>query len=307
MEEKKMPKEEFRYYEMPVGRYDLALLGEKWITTYCTEIQHFHNYFEVGFCHYGSGIVYLGEGYQPYQKGTISLIPGNFPHGVHSAKGSTCFWEFLYIDLYGFIEKCYAKDPYAKAQTLQNILNVPVLIASEEYPMLSNVITAILEENREQREWDREAVNGYLYVFLQELIRLNDSTSAGHAPYSAYAEKIRPALLFIEEHYAEKLKISELAAICHISETYFRRIFAECIHLSPLEYINNIRIQKACRFLLKEDISMHTLAWKVGFSSVSTLERNFGKIVGESPKQWKLKQRSETGFVNYNIKALKGW
>ena len=37
--------EEFRYYEMPVGRYDLALLGDKWITNYHTNEQHFHNFF----------------------------------------------------------------------------------------------------------------------------------------------------------------------------------------------------------------------------------------------------------------------
>ena len=67
-----------------------------------------------------------------------------------------------------------------------------------------------------------------------------------------------------------------------------------------------VRVQKACDFLKKEDISMNALAWKVGFSSVSTLERNFKKIVGASPKQWKLKGAGGE-FVSYRTRALRGW
>lgn len=299
--------EEFRYYEMPMGRYDLALLGDKWITTYRTGVQHFHNYFEIGYCHYGSGVVFLGEEFQEYRNGTISLIPSNFPHGVHSAEGSTCFWEFLYIDIVGFIDKCYEKDAYGKAQILQNILNVPLLVETEDYPRLSNLVKSILDENREQQALNREAVCGYLYVLIQELIRLNENISLEKKNDSLHVEKIRQALVYVETHYSKEIKIKELAEVCNISEPYFRKLFVSCMNISPLEYVNTIRIQKACEFLQKEDIPMNALAWKVGFSSVSTFERNFKKIVGDSPKQWKLKGGSDKEFVSYRTKVLRGW
>ena len=78
--------EEFRYYEMPVGRYDLALLGDSWITTYRTGEQHFHNFYEIGYCYFGEGVVFLGDKSEPYRAGTISLIPSNFPHGVQGGQ-----------------------------------------------------------------------------------------------------------------------------------------------------------------------------------------------------------------------------
>ncbi|MCI9082861.1 MAG: AraC family transcriptional regulator [Lachnospiraceae bacterium] len=299
--------EEFRYYEMPMGRYDRALLGEKWITNYRTGEQHFHNFYEVGYCYFGEGVVFLGEDAEKYGAGSISLIPSNFPHGIHNAEDDISSWEFLYLDLAGFIEKCYADDEYRKLQVLQQITRFPIMITIEEQPRLAAVISAILEENREQQVLNREAVNGYLYVMIQELIRLNEHIALEHEKEILHIEKIRPALVHIELHYHEDLKIKELAGICNISEPYFRRLFGSCMKVSPLEYINIIRIQKACELLQKEDVSMSSLAWKTGYSSVSTFERNFKKIVGESPKKWRLRAKDDKEFVSYRTRVLKGW
>ncbi len=298
--------EEFRYYEMPVGRYDLALLGDKWITNYQTGEQHFHNFFEIGYCHYGKGNVYLGEKAPKYRKGSISLIPASFPHGVQSAPGSICYWEFLYIDISGFLGKCCGEDAYTKDKMQQSLIHIPFLVESKEYPRLSGVVKAILDENREKKSRSREAVNGYLYVLLQELVRLNENVFLGHGGNALHVEKIRPALFYVDFHYNEDIKIKKLAEACNISEPYFRRLFVECMNVAPLEYINMVRIQKACDILRKGDIPMNALAWKVGFSSVSTLERNFKKIVGDTPKQWKLKGANQ-GFVSYHTRALRGW
>ncbi len=298
--------EEFRYYEMPVGRYDLALLGEKWKTNYKTGEQHFHNFFEIGYCHSGEGVVYMGEERPEYQSGSISLIPANFPHGVHSKGDSVCYWEFLYIDMVGFVGKCFEHDVYAREQAWQGMVNIPLLVASEEYPRLSNVIRSILDENREKRARNKEAVNGYLYVLLQELLRLNERMATKLEIDGVHIEKIRPALVYVELYYSKEIKIKELAESCNISEPYFRKLFIECMHMPPLEYVNMVRIQKACDFLVKEDIPMSALAWRVGFSSISTLERNFKKVVGESPKQWKMKGAGQE-FVSYRTRALKGW
>ncbi len=299
--------EEFRYYEMPVGRYDLALLGDSWITTYRTGEQHFHNFYEIGYCYFGEGVVFLGDKSEPYRAGTISLIPSNFPHGVHSKEGSVCRWEWLYLDFAGFVERSYQWDEYQGMKILEQITQFPIIIESEDYPSLSCVVRAILEENRGQKEFNREAVCGYMFVLLQELVRLNERMSENHKKQSLHVEKIRPALVYIETHFHENIKVKTLAGECNISEPYFRKLFRNCMKVSPLEYINTVRIQKACDFLQKKDYQVHELAWKVGYTSVSTFERNFKKIVGDSPKQWRLKSSTNREFVSYQTKVLRGW
>ena len=60
---------------------------------------------------------------------------------------------------------------------------------------------------------------------------------------------ITRVLDFVSYHYMEDIRIEDLAKICHISETHFRRVFTSHMKVSPLEYINSVRIHTACEFL----------------------------------------------------------
>lgn len=88
---------EFRYYEVPVGRYDLALLGDEWVREYGTDPLHFHNYLEIGYCYYGDGYMCFGEEKKSYHDGSVTVIPANFPHRTQGQvggwkSGNICLW-----------------------------------------------------------------------------------------------------------------------------------------------------------------------------------------------------------------------
>ena len=106
----------------------------------------------------------------------------------------------------------------------------------------------------------------------------------------------------------KKMKAAELADICSMSETHFRRIFESYIKMSPMDYVNLIRIQKACELMKKSNDSMDTIAIKCGFTTTSTFNRNFRKFLDTSPYQWKINPENyEHKLLNYRISALKGW
>ena len=102
--------------------------------------------------------------------------------------------------------------------------------------------------------------------------------------------------------------IHELAECCHLSETHFRRVFESYMNMSPMDYINLMRVQKACDIMKKTNDSMDVVAQKVGFTTTSTFNRNFKKYLNTSPYQWKISPENyERKLLNYNISALKGW
>lgn len=100
-------------------------------------------------------------------------------------------------------------------------------------------------------------------------------------------DSILPSLQYIMEHYIETIRISTLAKTCYVSESYFRRVFFECMHVSPSEYINQFRINKACELIKNKNYSMDVIASKVGFQSTATFYRNFKRQKGCKPFQWK--------------------
>ena len=93
-----------------------------------------------------------------------------------------------------------------------------------------------------------------------------------------------------------------------MSETNLRRIFSAYMGLAPLEYFNLIRINKACELIKSTMLSMEDIAMKVGYSQMSTFNRNFKKIIGDSPYKWKRNPANfESKLLNVNVSAKKGW
>ena len=113
---------------------------------------------------------------------------------------------------------------------------------------------------------------------------------------------------YISDHYMEDLRIDELAEYCHISETHLRRIFTTYMKMSPLEYINTIRIQAACDYLKKTDQPIADIAHKCGFTTNSTFNRNFRQVTGMTPLEWRKRPENyEQQLLKFDIHSEEGW
>lgn len=113
---------------------------------------------------------------------------------------------------------------------------------------------------------------------------------------------------YISDHYSEPLKVGDIAKWAHISETHFRRVFLSYMNMSPLEYINLVRIQAACEYLKKTDEPVAIIAAKCGFTVSSTFNRNFQHITGVTPVQWRKRPENyEQQILKYQIRSEEGW
>ena len=97
--------------------------------------------------------------------------------------------------------------------------------------------------------------------------------------------KIYPGIIYLEENYHQDIKISDLAEASHLSVSHFRRLFTEYFNMSPIEYINKLKIKKACELLKSGIYTVSETAEKTGFSNIYYFSRLFKDITGVSPKQ----------------------
>ena len=175
--------------------------------------------------------------------------------------------------------------------------------------MLATQVKQILDEMREKKPRYRENVNAMLRILIVELLRLMENEVEDMDVRRKLGNtQISPALEYVNAEYAKSIRIEELAKLCHMSETHFRRVFETCMNMSPMDYINLRRVQIACELMTKNNDSMDIVASKVGFATTSTFNRNFKKFLNTSPYQWKISPENYEGkLLNYNISALKGW
>ena len=303
---------EYRYYEIEDGHYVMALLGESWVRSYGADVEnllHFHNYMEIGYCYWGNGMLTIEESNVPYKGGLITIIPENIPHETKSAGDGVCKWEYIYIDINSFIKNEMHFKRMLPEEVIKRLNKQGYVISWSQNKVMATIVRNIIEEYREKKPYYKEAVKGYLRAFVVELLRINEDMSSSltleEKRLSSYIEK---SVNYIAEHYAEEIKMSDVAAECGLSESHFRRIFEESMSMKPLDYLNMIRIDKACELIQNKDYAMEEVGFRVGYQTPSTFNRNFKKLTGKTPYQWK-KEENHLGISkkNYQISAKRGW
>lgn len=311
MGRKKRDRLELRFYERPGSENVLALYGDDWRRHYGegTDTLHFHNLMELGYCREGEGTLILDERKLRYRPGMLSVIPHNYPHTTISDKGTLSRWEYLFFDPEQALKELYPGNQARRIQVLQRVNHNAFLLAPGADETIARTTDTILELIAQKKEFYQECVKNQLTSLVLLIARLSPRQSIQEIKkLDASGDQILPALYYIEQQYMYPIKIEELAKICNMSETNFRRVFKAATNMKPLDYINTIRVQNACGMLRSSSDSMKDIAVKAGFGTVSTFNRDFKKILGTSPYQWKKNPAHfEEKLSHYNISALKGW
>lgn len=312
MAKKKKDTVEFRFYEIPQQEAALVLCGESWIRVYGHDEfhLHFHNLMEIGICRYGKGTMHLNEDIVEYKDNTITIIPENYPHVTVSEGEENNFWEFIFFDLRSIVTELFPNQIVYQNEILKAINKEPVFTNVEEEPHITQLINDIIKEAKDNEPFHQDIVLLHLKELVYTLIRRSSSMPEIEEPKikGSNMSQIATALDYVNKNFDKQIRIGELAKKCGMSETHFRRIFEDFINMSPMDYVNLIRIQRACDYMKKSNDSMDLVALKCGFTTTSTFNRNFKKFLNTSPYQWKINPENYEGkLLNFRISALKGW
>lgn len=103
---------------------------------------------------------------------------------------------------------------------------------------------------------------------------------------------IAPAISYIQAHFYDRtLSNSELADLCNISESYFRKIFYKQFKMSPKQYIIDARILKAKDLLIEGNLKIQSICEECGFTNQYHFCRIFKEKTGLSPRQYRAKNK----------------
>lgn len=98
--------------------------------------------------------------------------------------------------------------------------------------------------------------------------------------------KIEPSLKYIEENYTGHICVEDLAALCKISASHFRRLFKETTGTSPIKYKNLLLAKSACNLLINDGLNVSETAYALNFDDIYTFSQFFKKEMGISPKKY---------------------
>ena len=127
---------------------------------------------------------------------------------------------------------------------------------------------------------------------LREFIMLMTKTMNAPTELDFLAAMFKPHFARFEEiiqrNLYAHLSVDELARLCHMSVSTFKRKFTEVYAQSPLKYFTKAKVDKAIVLLKNKELRISDIAYDLGFESPTTFHRVFKQQTGKSPSAYRM-------------------
>lgn len=202
-----------------------------------------------------------------FHKGNIIYIPEGLQYSVKFF-GDTDYLEALLIN--------FSADG---AVPFCNKVKKLVDRATSSHTDCFNAIISLYVQTKNYRysvmEW-----------FYRLLSKISIQTEGAVSEDKSYIS-ISPAITQIETNINTPLRIPELAKMCLLSETVFRKRFKLCTKKTPSEYISDLKLEKACELLKSRDIPIYAIVSELNFYDSAYFHKLFRKKYGVSPSAFR--------------------
>ncbi|MCY9668601.1 AraC family transcriptional regulator [Paenibacillus alginolyticus] len=172
---------------------------------------------------------------------------------------------------------------------------------AEERELLA-LLLQVFDLNINERPLYELSTKGLLQVIISKLIMLGGPAFRELPPSvnPTHIDRLKLIIEYMQMNYSSPIRLEDLAAIVSFSESYFCRYFKGFTGKSPLEYLNQVRAQRAA-FLLKDTNKKITeISFDVGFNTLSYFIGVFKTHFGHTPSEYRKRLRTNEGTGGYS-------
>lgn len=256
---------------------------------------HAHDYLEIVIIYGGSADHHVNDQTYNVRTGDVFVIHGETQHGF-----SATTTDFHVCNVYYPHDSTWV--PHDRLSTLPGYQALfvlePIRRQGQDFPSRLRLDPLALHDlmalaQRLRDELVRQ-VQGYVYMaqgYLLQLIVTLSRLYAGLLDEQAIGLLcLSDAIIYMEEHFSEPLKIGELAVRAAMSERHFCRLFRQTFQMAPSKRLLELRIRHACRLLLDRQMNVTEVAYACGFRDSNYFTRQFQQLVGCTPRAYRRTQ-----------------
>ncbi|MDB6028793.1 MAG: AraC family transcriptional regulator, partial [Verrucomicrobiales bacterium] len=129
-------------------------------------------------------------------------------------------------------------------------------------------------------------------LFMQIVGFLSRCHAQSAHPDSQALLRIARAISHLESHHEQPLNLDELAKIAQMSRRSLLRSFRAAMGNSPIAHLIELRLNRAASLLRRTNESVTDIAFRVGFTDSNYFSRQFRKVMGVSPRDYRAKTSS---------------
>ena len=251
---------------------------------------HYHSEYEIHLIRKSSGSFYVGTfagNFEPYN---LVMIGPNLPHMWVTAPKEHAIPDRDVVLHFGerFAQNClHSFSDCAPLQTLLDEAHSGIQFSSKP----SRQAALLLEDLLRVSHLDRLAL---FFQLIAELAADGDRQHLSFSPppdQSKMGGRLNGILAYIARNYSNSdLTCSSVAAAHGMTASTLSQAFERHVSRTCVEYINRLRVYKACQLLVETNDAITTICYDVGYNTLSTFNRNFLRFIGTTPSEFRIRR-----------------
>ncbi len=247
---------------------------------------HYHQMYEIYYLYKGERKYFIHDQMYHLKKGDLVIIPPNTSHASFNCENSQYERFLINVDT-RYIQDCakqFNEIDFFEFNT--NNLFVFSFTPDEQIcieNIFNNIFNLSASGDFSRSHMQISVMQILFHIYLKQRI----SQKGNPSQPTPISNTLSTIMSYIQHNYEQSLTLESIATANFISPSYLSRIFKESIGISPINYVNSIRIKEAKLLLSNSDKSITHIAHAVGFNSNTHFGRIFKASTGLSPLQYR--------------------
>lgn len=252
---------------------------------------HYHNNYEISFITEGTGKRIVADSIEEFQPGDLVFLGQNLPHAWIADKESRGLSDrTLEMVFLQFTEKIL--NP--QLLLLPEFKNISkALKFSERGIQITGQTLNEVSELMLQMPYLKGFERMIHFLRIMDIIGKSNSVSFLASPdylrtkFNSGNKRIALVHEYLMNNYKEGVDLSKIAKLVNMVEGSLCRYFKRNMGVTIFEYLNKLKVEFACKFLMDPDLSVPDVCFDCGFNNISHFNKQFKKYTGVTPSEYR--------------------
>lgn len=239
-------------------------------------VRHLHDACELLYVADGEGMVIIGEETYHLKTGNLVIINPYIFHEEKTSKENPLLLIFLSMKNFSL--------PGLKMNQLTDDMTCPVIDCGKYKDHMDTYFRQLLLESSNQIQYYQQITKSLMIAIIVMCLRILSIEETNQEDISLNCQKVRD---YMDKNYTETITLESLSEIVYVSKHYLSHIFKEQTGTSPIKYLTQKRIEKACTLLEESDMSIKEISKTVGYDNPLYFSQVFKNVINVSPQEYR--------------------
>ncbi|MBA4168147.1 MAG: AraC family transcriptional regulator [Chitinophagaceae bacterium] len=266
-----------------------SFVADTFVTPYFETPWHYHKEYELVMIIKGKGKRLVGNHVSNYAEGDLDFLGPDLPHWYlkenHDEQGGSLVIHFKEE----FLGKGFLQIPeMQKIIPLFERSGMGLRITGKTREIVAEKLYALLDLTGIER----------LICLLSILECLAESPEYSlmsspnlNSPNEKESGRLQKVFGYVMDNFKKEINIEDVARVAMMSPSGFCRYFKATTKKNFSHFVNEVRIGHACKQLIKRDYNISYVCYESGFNNIANFNKQFKKIVNETPLKFKRKHK----------------